>query len=244
MQLLSFLTALVGRADNSPAEVTAFVKKASDLIQDGSLQNDRRKLTQATELLKKGLVLFPDDAQLWHTLGFAYYRQLTTASETDARDIAKLADEALGKAQKTGTIPESPALRSLVLSRMMAFNPEATMSLGREASESMAKALELGPKNPRVWLLQGIYTLYTPESYGGGLKKAMDQFTEAERLFQTEGVVVGRPSWGAEEIYAWLGIAFKRKGEKERAAEMYKKALAIEPRFGWVRYVLMRELKQ
>jgi tetratricopeptide (TPR) repeat protein len=206
--------------------------------------NDRRRLIQATDLLKKGLVLYPDDGRLLHTLGFAYYRQLATATDDAVRELTKQANDALERAQRTTDIPETQALRALVLSRMMTFQPEAAMTLGREASESMAKAVRLGPKNPRVWLLHGIYTLYTPEAYGGGLKKAIEYLTESERLFQSDETAGKWPSWGAEEVYAWLGIAFKRSGDKEKAVEMYKKAMTVEPRFGWVRYVLMRELKQ
>jgi Tfp pilus assembly protein PilF len=38
-----------------------------------------------------------------------------------------------------------------------------------------------------------------------------------------------KPSWGKDEAYTFLGMAYNQKGETEKAREYLKKALAINP---------------
>ena len=41
-----------------------------------------------------------------------------------------------------------------------------------------------------------------------------------------------KPSWGKDEAYTFLGIAYNQKGDKNKAAEFFKKALEVNPDFG------------
>ena len=39
------------------------------------------------------------------------------------------------------------------------------------------------------------------------------------------------PSWGKDEAYTFLAMAYSQKGDKDKAAELFQKALEINPEF-------------
>jgi tetratricopeptide (TPR) repeat protein len=47
-----------------------------------------------------------------------------------------------------------------------------------------------------------------------------------------------KPSWGHDEAYLHLGMAYKAQGETEKAKECLKKALALNPGLGWAKSLL------
>ena len=52
-------------------------------------------------------------------------------------------------------------------------------------------------------------------------------------LFEKESIKDPlKPSWGKEEAYTFLGIAYKQKNELDQAKKFLKKALEINPEFG------------
>jgi tetratricopeptide (TPR) repeat protein len=100
---------------------------------------------------------------------------------------------------------------------------------------SSSAAITMGPSNPRVWLLRGQGAIFTPPEYGGGLKPAEEQLKRAIELFAKDAPKPGEPSWGRAEAYAWLGQVYEKSGDKAKAAESYKAALAIAPDFGFAK---------
>lgn len=113
------------------------------------------------------------------------------------------------------------------------------MSLGPKSFEYSAKALEKDPNNPRINLMQGISLFYTPEAYGGGTDKAIEFLENSISLFVKENIKDAvKPSWGKEEAYTFLARAYAPKKEYEKAFELLKKALEINPEFGMAKETL------
>lgn len=122
------------------------------------------------------------------------------------------------------------ALDAAVLGYQIALDPQKGMELGMQIISSFAQAESKEPDNPRVCLLKGQSLLYWPVEYGGGPDKAIAMLDRAVSLFDKEKVLDQvKPSWGKEEAYAFLGLAYVRKGVKDRAADYLKKALEIVP---------------
>jgi tetratricopeptide (TPR) repeat protein len=72
-------------------------------------------------------------------------------------------------------------------------------------NESLDKALELNPDNPRVYFLRATMTFHTPEAYGGGAAKALPFFKTADekfRIFKPKNDL--SPNWGKEITEAEL----------------------------------------
>ncbi len=66
-------------------------------------------------------------------------------------------------------------------------------------NESLDKALELNPDNPRVYFLRATMTYHMPEAYGGGAAKALPLFKTADEKFRIFKPITDlSPNWGKE----------------------------------------------
>ncbi len=161
-----------------------------------------------------------------------YYFTLTKLKEAEM--YTKEGQKYLEKAMEVDpSFGESFALYATLLGFEIAFHPENAMALGYRSNEYIAKALEKGPENPRINLLKGVSILFTPEQFGGGADNAMEFLKKSVNLFEKENIKDPiKPSWGKEEAYTFLGMAYKQKNEFDQAKKFLKKALEINPEFG------------
>jgi len=128
---------------------------------------------------------------------------------------------------------EPYALYATLLGYEIALHRERAMALGAKSYEYLAKAFEKNPDNPRINLLKGTSILFTPEVYGGGADNALEFLEKSVSLFEKENIKNSlKPSWGREEAYTFLGMAYAQKKEYDKATGFFKKALEINPNFG------------
>lgn len=142
----------------------------------------------------------------------------------------KYLEKALEAAPSFG---ESYALYATLLGYEIALHQDIAMELGVKSYEYLAKAFEKDPDNPRINLLKGTSVLFTPEAYGGGANNALEFLEKSVSLFEKENLKYSlEPSWGREEAYTFLGMAYKQIKEYDKAIGFLKKALEINPNFG------------
>lgn len=135
---------------------------------------------------------------------------------------------------------EAYALLSSVYGRKIGFKPLMGMFLGPKADKALDRAKELEPDNPRAILTEAVSDFNTPKMFGGSKARAMEGFQRAIDLFgQEEATDPLLPRWGHEDAYAWLGIAHNDKGDTTAARRAFEQALAVNPDYGWVKYVLL-----
>ena len=128
---------------------------------------------------------------------------------------------------------EPHALYAFLLGLELAFHPERAMTLGMKSFEWFDKALDIDPGNPRINLLKGISQIYVPEAFGGGPDGALPYLEKSADLFEKEDIRDPRkPSWGKEEVHAYLGRVFRMKKDFDKAKSHLTKALEINPDFG------------
>lgn len=131
---------------------------------------------------------------------------------------------------------EPHALYALLLGFEIALDREKAMSLGVRTYEYFNMAFEKEPENPRVSLLKGMSDFYAPKQYGGGPDTAIETLTKALAFFEKEKIEDPmKPSWGKDEAYAYLGMAYRQKGNTDKARESFLKALEINPDYGFVK---------
>lgn len=138
---------------------------------------------------------------------------------------------------------EALALLAAVYGGLIDLNRWKSMTLGPKASETLAAAAKSAPDNPRVALLHGMNSVYTPKLFGGGLDVAERHLRRAETLFARTSETEW-PNWGAADASAWLGRVLQQKGDLEGARAMYERALAIAPEYAWVKAVLLPSLNR
>lgn len=213
-------------------------------IETATALGDLDRMRQAGAFMERALTVFPDDPLLLHYLGYARYREATLMQgmkrdDKESRPLLEAADSLLERSALKLPLPETYALRSSVLGQLIGSNPLRGMTLGPKSSNAMERAVELGPNNPRVWLLRGIGAMFTPSVFGGGIDKAEEYLTKALALFPNDKPAPAAPAWGHAEAYIWLGQVHKRRDRIDEARQAYTRALELQPDNGWVRHVLL-----
>jgi Flp pilus assembly protein TadD len=235
-----------GAAQSSPA--VKWADSANKLIEAGIASGQSAGLDQAIALLDRVLTVTPNEVVLLHYKGYALYRKANTMmgdqkKKAEAKALLEEADDAFESSIKTLAWPESYALRASVTGQMIGLgNPMSGMILGPRSESQMDKAIELGPKNPRVWMLKGVGTMFKPGMFGGGADKAEKELLKAIELFAHDRPVAPAPKWGHAEVYAWLGQAYAQQDKISEARAAYQKVLELDPGNGWVVHVLLPAL--
>lgn len=120
-----------------------------------------------------------------------------------AADAQKNVDKAMEISKDNA---ELLILQKMIHSLKMMVDPQARfMSEGMLAADALSKAAKLEPENPRISLLKGEDTYFTPEQFGGSkteglalLQKSVDQF----KVYKPKTAL--DPTWGKEEAEYFL----------------------------------------
>jgi tetratricopeptide (TPR) repeat protein len=221
---------------------------AARLIDKATFASDLAGLRSARSLLDKALIAYPNDPLLLHYQGYELYREanlLDGIGGSQAADVPLVAATALTKLQQSlaaGPIPETHALVAMMMGRIIGLDQTSGPRLGPQIPQEMNAAVQSGPTNPRVWLLRGIQSFYTPVQYGGGLPTAEGQLNRAIALFETDNPTPPAPSWGKAEAYVWLGQVLQKQNRIAEARTAYNKALSTQRDFPWVTNSLLPSL--
>ncbi len=118
-------------------------------------------------------------------------------------DKDKLAEETkalITKGEAINQNSEFQALRDMAAVQQMMVDPQNRwQTYGTEAATALQKGMQMDPKNPRLYYLQGMSVFNTPEQFGGGKAKAKPVFQQAADLFKTEEKKPLTPTWGAQQ---------------------------------------------
>lgn len=228
-------------------DVTALMMNAKEKLDKGSAMNDIMALKEASTLFERA-ANDVDNAVLAHYyLGLVSYR-LAGTSQDKGTQLEHL-NRGIAYLEKAVELDEQFAegygLMGSMLGWKAGLKPMQSMFLGPKSNNMLAKGMEIDPDNPRLKLFQAISSYNTPPMFGGDKKKAKESFARSAELFAAErNEDVLAPSWGEEEAYAWLGQALMAEEAYPAARESFEKALAVNPDYGWVKYVLMPKLQE
>lgn len=139
-------------------------------------------------------------------------------------------------------VAEAKAILSSVYGFEMAYSSWKGMFLGPKSSSAIESALELNDKSPIVWKLYAHSKLFTPAMFGGDKKEAVEAFEKSVSLFEEQDAF--GQNWRYLDALAWLGQAYSKIDEYEKARAVYNKALEVEPEFNWVKTSLLPSIAQ
>lgn len=99
----------------------------------------------------------------------------------------------------------------LAAARLKVDEKKRGQKYGMQASKSANAAIKFNSENPRAYLLKGRALLYTPETFGGGPKKAKPVFETALEKFKTfKPENEFAPDWGKDQAEKeWKAIQDK-----------------------------------
>ncbi|MFT3783992.1 MAG: hypothetical protein QM790_18425 [Nibricoccus sp.] len=240
--LFSIIVSSVAAAGTVPlAECEANVERAA-LRMDGAL------LSAQTSQIDQGVAAAPNDPALRYFRAFAYYAEGCVArTQKDAKKVIERFETAVKELEAIkdpSWEDEAAGFQGYILNQLIGPKGGASaMSLGPKSSALIGKALRRAPGSPRVMFFQGVVLVMTPEMFGGDLDGGIKLLERADAAFekQPEEALI---HWGHAEALAWLGIAKQKHGDVVGARKAWEHALAIEPEYGWVKYVLLPSLNR
>ena len=230
--------------DQDPAWIQSLSAAKAEL-QAGINRWEADALNKARDLFL-GLLLKQEkpSAYLHYYVALAGYRlaafYLSSGSPAEADRFVTEGEQYLERAMEAEPeFGEAFSLYGFLLGLEVALHQDRAMTLGFKSMASLDQGIAKDPSNPRTHLIKGMYLPYVPEAYGGGVDVAIPYLEKAITLFAGETAVDPiKPSWGRDEAHLHLGMAYKAKGETEKAKEWLKKALAINPELGWAKSLL------
>jgi len=135
------------------------------------------------------------------------------------------------------------ALQSAIISSKLAFEPQKGMMLGPKNQKAIEKALKLNDKEPTAWYQMGGNKLHTPEKFGGSISKAIESYLKSIELYEVDSISKEN-NWQYLQSLTWVGIAYDKAGKYSDALNSFNKALEFEPDFGWIKFVLIPDIKK
>ena len=150
-----------------------------------------------------------------------YYAAMANATLSMREKDTQLREEIVNKAEAyinraDSLEPDNSEINVVkamtVYSRITVSPMERFMNLKPLADKYMARAEELNPENPRVYLQKGVIMMFTPEMMGGGKSKALPLIlTAIEKFDQFEPESSIHPNWGKKLAEDMLKRAQEQK---------------------------------
>lgn len=184
------------------------------------------------------------DPAVRYTILLADWRvaPLMQRAQKPLAEVMRYVDEGIAHAEAlekaTPQNAEPYALHSSLLGLKMTSADADMMTLGPRSMALMQKAVKTEPRNPRVAMLDGVQTFFTPAQFGGGAAPALPGLRRAVALFDsTRSTDALAPSWGADDAHVWLAQAQLATGDSTAARASIHRALEKNPHHGWARMI-------
>ncbi len=113
------------------------------------------------------------------------------------------------------------------------------------ADESASK---LDKNNPRLLMLNGMSSFYTPEAFGGGVDVAIPKLEKSVEAFKTRKEISELyPDWGYELAIGYLAMSLVKRnddGDMIKAKTLLDEGIKVNPDSGFLTEYVMSEYKK
>lgn len=212
----------------SPALIGASV----DEREQARDRQDRPALVRLIEARRQAAEAKPQDAAAQYELALTLSYLAEVAQEQgDKSQVREAAHAGIRAAERAVSLDSRSAEYQRILGtlcgQIVPANLLLALSYGRRARDSLEKAVSLDPQSARAWLSHGVGNYYLPESFGGGVDKAVEDFRKAVSLDPH-----------LADAYLWLGVALRKQEHNAEARKALERAVALNPQRVWARQQL------
>ncbi len=250
--LLLLLTRCVG-IDASPQAPRAALRDARDRAYTANARNDTGALARALatfEGLSAGdkdvLAVYYASWTAWSLAGSQIQAGNADAAKASAGTAVRYAR--LGLSLRPDSA-EFQAMAANALIGLAVIDGTTFQALLPDIAAARAKAVELGPRNPRVVMMDAGMIFNIPPERGGSQEKGIARFLEALARFDEEHAAAApddlQPRWGRDLAHGWLAAMYLRLTPPaiEKARAEADIALRLRPDFWYVKQVVLPQLK-
>jgi tetratricopeptide (TPR) repeat protein len=201
---------------------------------------DGARFAAAAELFRQACTNAPGSSTNFYWLGAAQFHRMlqlqTLRSQPTNQPAADAAMAAAFAALHTAVKldvrdAESHALLGTLYGMKINDSLLRALRFGPSVAKHQKKALEFGAENPRVRYLLGTGQFHTAKN-PTAQREALTTLLAAEKLFVSEAQGPAgplEPRWGHPSCLTFIGRAYELLGERIRAADYFRQALAQQP---------------
>ncbi|MCE1164761.1 MAG: hypothetical protein LWX07_05080 [Bacteroidetes bacterium] len=235
-------------------DFTDAIMKAKKNLFAAMTINDEKGIVKSRGEFERILQLKKQEWIVNYYLAFIDYSIGSSAmSDPSNKDkVKKYTESALSLIDKSILVRDDFAdayiLRYALQFNRWAYEQDKMADIIAASEEARNKAEKLEPDNPRLYLMDGVSTYYTPEMFGGGAKKAVPMLEKSLDLF---GKRVEKeayyPDWGKEMCYGFLTLAYLKRdddGDKKLSSDLYTKATAEFPSSSFLSGYIKKEMEK
>jgi tetratricopeptide (TPR) repeat protein len=203
----------------------------------------------AARLFDAALAAGPESATAFYWLGAAHFHRvlyLRNSFEPNANAAEAAMDAALAALNRAVKLDpghaEAHALLGTLYGMRIDGNLVRGLRFGARVEKHRAAALKHGADNPRVRYLLGTCQFHTAKKPAAWWE-ALATLQAAEQLFAAEAQRPAgprEPRWGQASCLMFIGLTFEKLGQRERASEYLRRALALQPSNRLAREALAR----
>jgi tetratricopeptide (TPR) repeat protein len=113
---------------------------------------------------------------------------------------------------------------------------------GPKSMRYAKKSMEKDPSDPMGFIQYANIQFYMPSAFGGSKEEAVEYYKKA--ITKMEARRNWKHNWNYLSLLATSGQALEALDKNQEALKIYKKALAIEPNFQWIKLDLLPKLKK
>lgn len=232
------------------SELDEQILKTKQLLHESFVYHSDGKLKEAYAIINRCYSVDSENPYVIYYKAMCEYRFLEFSLDPDKSDLF---DEYIDLAEEHADLlleneelaSEANVLLSAITIMKIANNSTLGMTHSGLVYQYAEDAIELDDKNPRPYIFLASMLYNTPEMFGGDALESLNMSQTALHLFENHTYENPlHPDWGKLDVLAWLGQAYNRLGEIEKAKTIYEQALEMEPEFAWVKYALMPQLQQ
>ncbi len=238
------------RAQSSRAAII----EARGLAYDATFRNDQAGLRAAIAALEALPPDAPDQAYAHYYLWWTHWSLIASQMQDNSMTAAlESANRGLRYARLAVAARESdPEFQAALANALIAvaiLDKPQFMTIAPELAGVRKRALELGPKNPRVVIMDAGMIFNNPPERGGSQDRGLARWQEAMELFEAESnaktIDPIVPRWGHALAQGWLATLYLRMTppQKENARRAADAALRMRPDFWWVREQVLPQLR-
>ncbi|HYE59512.1 MAG TPA: tetratricopeptide repeat protein [Rhodothermales bacterium] len=239
----------ISTATAQSTETTQLLLDTRARITEGWHRLDRTILAEAAATASRTASDRANAAFAHYYAGLALYHQVSLVRDDEPTQL-RLINEAIthleAATNQRRNFADALALLSTALGRKVMLHTASAFTQGPRIGQLMSRARRLEPSNPRVAYLEAVALYSRPKLLGGDKARGLEGLQRAAVLFEQEIATGIReallPSWGREDVQAWIGLAHLEAGRLSEADAAFQRALELAPSFGWVQRVLMPRL--
>lgn len=224
--------------------------KAKKNLKEAMEKSDETKIIKARGQFERILQLKKDVWLVNYYLALSDYGLSTVGMVGNDKDkIKKYTESGIDILNKS--IDENPEFAdSYILLETLNFNrwqyeQEKMESILSATQNADAEAAKLEPNNPRLSLVNGISSYYTPEAFGGGVKTSMPKLEKSISEFKTRKEKKEiYPDWGYDLAMGYMALCLIKRndeGDMKKAKEYIDEGLKTNPDSGFLSSYVMKE---